>query len=282
MVVVGAAAEPAAATEAPTTTSAAPPVGVVATAAEATTAAPAVVVAAPAAEEEKETTTTTVAAPVVVVAATEPQVKEDGEKTSVTDAEASANVGSADGGSKCFHGSGLVELKGGAMKRISDVSVGDVVKVGSAVYSEVYMFSHKNELEKSSFVNVTTQSGHEILVTPGHYLWSAEGLVDSAEISVGDMVLLGDGGASAVAAVSRVRGVGLYNPQTLQGDIVVNDVKASTFTTALPVSLARVLLAPLQAAYCVTGISVQALESGKIAAALMGMRGWGVELVSRL
>jgi len=62
----------------------------------------------------------------------------------------------------------------------------------------------------------------------------------------------------AVTSVSRVDAAGLYNPQTLHWYIVVDGVRASTFTVAVAPAVPSKLLAPLRAVYRSTGRSVGA------------------------
>ena len=45
------------------------------------------------------------------------------------------------------------------------------------------------------------------------------------------MIELASGASAVVERVSVVSGKGLFNPQTVLGDIVVNNVRASTHTT---------------------------------------------------
>ncbi len=54
---------------------------------------------------------------------------------------------------------------------------------------------------------------------------------------------------AAVVAVSPEVATGLYNPQTLSGDIVVNGIRASTYTAAIAPSLAHVALWPVRMMY---------------------------------
>jgi hypothetical protein len=62
--------------------------------------------------------------------------------------------------------------------------------------------------------------------------------------------------------VSKVLATGLYNPQTLQGDVVVDNVRASTYTTAVEPAFAHAVLTPLRAAYSALGFSTASLEAG--------------------
>lgn len=65
-----------------------------------------------------------------------------------------------------------------------------------------------------------------------------------------------------VTRVTRVRRVGLYNPMTLHGDLIVDGYRVSTFTTDVHPVLATALLAPARAVYVTTGWSTGVLEGG--------------------
>ncbi|GAB0490594.1 hypothetical protein MMPV_001831 [Pyropia vietnamensis] len=65
-----------------------------------------------------------------------------------------------------------------------------------------------------------------------------------------------------VTRVTRVRRVGLYNPMTLHGDLIVDGYRVSTFTTDVHPLLATALLAPARALYYTTGWSTGVLEGG--------------------
>jgi hypothetical protein len=62
--------------------------------------------------------------------------------------------------------------------------------------------------------------------------------------------------------VELVRGVGLYNPQTLHGDIVVDGVRASTYTEAVDPVFAHAVLAPVRAVYRWFGVEVGGMDGG--------------------
>ena len=42
---------------------------------------------------------------------------------------------------------------------------------GKAAFEEVFMFSHQDAQQVSTFASLTTSSGKTISATPGHYLW---------------------------------------------------------------------------------------------------------------
>lgn len=81
-----------------------------------------------------------------------------------------------------------------------------------------------------------------------------ERLSTPSEAGVGDHVELGDGSLDKISLVAKVARRGPYNPQTLSGHIVVNGVKASTYTTAIQQIAAHSFLRPLGALYKIFGM----------------------------
>lgn len=79
---------------------------------------------------------------------------------------------------------------------------------------------------------------------------------------VGDTLELADGSLSRVNGVSVVLDTGLYNPQTAHGDILVNGIRASTFTTAIQPGLAQAALAPLRMLFEKVGVSTSVFNCG--------------------
>eukprot|EP00172_Hildenbrandia_rubra_P003279 Plantae.Rhodophyta-Hildenbrandia_rubra.ctg5039.p1 GENE.Plantae.Rhodophyta-Hildenbrandia_rubra.ctg5039~~Plantae.Rhodophyta-Hildenbrandia_rubra.ctg5039.p1 ORF type:complete len:425 (+),score=59.31 Plantae.Rhodophyta-Hildenbrandia_rubra.ctg5039:145-1419(+) len=149
--------------------------------------------------------------------------------------------------SECFSGDVNVELKDGGLVKMSKLQVGDRVKVGHGEYSTVFMFTHKLPNAVSEFVKISLNSERSLTLTKGHYLYVDGALKAAQAVTTGDYLELGDGRVDAVDSVELVSSKGLYNPQTLQGDIVVNDIRASTYTSAIRPSLAHALLSPLRA-----------------------------------
>lgn len=149
-------------------------------------------------------------------------------------------------GSQCFPSHATIELANGSVLRMDELSVGDFVKVGSGVFSQVFMFTHKLFDVTRTFVHVITASGHSIQLTPGHFIYVNNSLLPARSVRVGDLVQLGNGASMAVSSVTLVQSKGLFNPQTLHGEIVVDGVRASTFTTAVEPSAAHMLLTPLR------------------------------------
>lgn len=164
---------------------------------------------------------------------------------------------------KCFPASAMVELEEGSKIPIGRLAVGDSVKVGVDQFSKVFMFTHKLADVESEYVSIETLSGARIMLTGGHYIYADGALVAAARVAPGAALRLADGSISTVTRIQRVAGKwGLYNPQTMQGDIVVDGVIASTYTTAVAPSVAHAVLAPMRALFERFGLGTRVLESG--------------------
>lgn len=89
----------------------------------------------------------------------------------------------------------------------------------------------------------------ELVVSHGHFVY-ADGMPrPAATISVGMMMEGEDGKMMQVVKMDEVVAKGLYNPQTMDGDIIVQGVRCSTYTTAVKPAAAHALLAPVRAAF---------------------------------
>lgn len=162
----------------------------------------------------------------------------------------------------CFPGTAMVTLEGGLQKQMIDLSIGDRVAVGSGKYSEVFMFTHRLKNEVHQFVEVSTQDGAKVRATEGHFLYVNGKYIGAGEVRVGDVVERENGRRVTVSRVERVMDVGLFNPQTAHGDIVVNGIRASTYTMAVERGFAHAALAPVRAAFARFGFVCGLFESG--------------------
>eukprot|EP00173_Palmaria_palmata_P004811 Plantae.Rhodophyta-Palmaria_palmata.ctg7332.p1 GENE.Plantae.Rhodophyta-Palmaria_palmata.ctg7332~~Plantae.Rhodophyta-Palmaria_palmata.ctg7332.p1 ORF type:complete len:176 (+),score=21.90 Plantae.Rhodophyta-Palmaria_palmata.ctg7332:55-528(+) len=142
---------------------------------------------------------------------------------------------------------------------MSDVRIGDELRVGADAFSPVFMFTHKLSSTPHAFIRVTTPEA-SLALTRGHYLYVNGALAAASTVATGDVVTLASGAAARVTGVASVEGTGLFNPQTVSGDIVVDGVLASTYTTAVEPAFAHAVLAPLRALQAWVGCT--ALESG--------------------
>ncbi len=148
------------------------------------------------------------------------------------------------------------------MKRMAELEIGDRIAVGNGLFSEVFMFTHKLVDVAHEFVSIKTAAGPTIRLTSGHYLPVNGIYVSARDAKVGDMLSLADGTISRVTEIRTVAGTGLYNPQTAHGDIIVDGIRASTYTTAVERNMAHALLAPLRFACDRLGLHATFLEAG--------------------
>lgn len=173
-------------------------------------------------------------------------------KTTAT-ATATATAKSAE----CFPGDAIVTLDSGRHTTLADLRVGDRVAVGSGEFSNVFLFTHAERSGRFRFVRITTASGAVLRATHGHYVpvGAAGDLKAAGAVVIGDIVHLADGSTSPVVAVGAVWATGLYNAQTAHGDIVVDGIRASTYTTAVHPRFAHAALAPLRTVFDYAGMA---------------------------
>lgn len=149
---------------------------------------------------------------------------------------------------KCFPGEAMVELRTGT-KSMNQLEIGDIVYVGNGKYSEVFAFTHKSEDVYHKFLVLKTDSGRELPITNGHYLYINQKLHPARSAMIGKYLSDGNGSKEKILNISVEERKGLYNPQTIQGDIVVNGIVTTTFTEAIDPAAAVVLLSPFRATF---------------------------------
>lgn len=169
------------------------------------------------------------------------------------------------GDAMCFPGEGVVKTVEGRV-RMDELKVGDKVLVGEGVYSEVFLFTHADADRVSPFVSLTTAAGRVLHVSAGHLIYADGALVPAGSVRVGSLLSDAEGNPDAVVAVGEVVKRGLYNPHTLHGDVVVDDIRCSGYTTAVEPAPASAALAPLRALYKWAGVTVRAFARGVRAA----------------
>lgn len=129
------------------------------------------------------------------------------------------------------------------------LKIGDRVRVSSTEYSPVYVFTHRSADESAQlYLRLETHSNLSIVVTSTHVMYVNGRSMAAEQVDAGDF-LLSVSGWQKVRSVQAVPAWGLYNPQTVHGQIVVDDFVASTFTTAISEQLATSLLLPLRALF---------------------------------
>jgi hypothetical protein len=180
---------------------------------------------------------------------------------------------SSNNDSVCFPSHAVVELVDGSCVTMEKLSIGDVVKVGPNAFSKVFMFTHKLRGGVHEFVHLTTSTGVTITLTSGHYIPVDGRLIAASSVTIGSRVQLGNGAVDKIVSIRNVIDAGLYNPQTLDGGIVVNGVVASTYTIAVEPQLAHAILAPFRSLFAFWGVGLTILENGGGILASLAPRG---------
>lgn len=199
---------------------------------------------------------TTVAADATTVVGDDKTTKE-----SLTAKITATETTASDDENTCFPAAATVELEDGSFVRMDALSVGDMVKVGPTEFSRVFMFTHKMADVTQKFVTLSTASGAELSLTAGHFIYANGALVAAKNVQIGDVLTLGNGDSTSVVSVASKTDAGLYNPQTVNGNVIVDSIMSSTYTTAVEPSFAHVVLAPFRM-FQNFGLTFTTLESG--------------------
>ncbi|CAK9808572.1 Tiggy-winkle hedgehog protein, partial [Anthophora quadrimaculata] len=144
----------------------------------------------------------------------------------------------------CFPGRSLVRTEDGSTKRLDQVQLGERIAAldshGDIVYSEVIAFLDRSLTERRQFVQLTTESGRVLTLTPAH-LVPVEGRssVFAGRVQPGDKILVRDP-ADENKVEHRLRWdkvidnrlvleEGIYAPLTTEGTVLIDDVVASCY-----------------------------------------------------
>ena len=138
----------------------------------------------------------------------------------------------------CFASTEQVTLESGLFKAISEVQVGDrvltVTTQGEQVYSDVVYLPHGRNEERTTFAQISTESGRDLKMTMNHYLpagacaLSTLPMVTASQVTAGDCVQTVTG-REQVVSVSKVEGKGIYTIIAMEELIVVNGIVATPY-----------------------------------------------------
>ncbi|XP_037717997.1 protein hedgehog [Drosophila subpulchrella] len=161
----------------------------------------------------------------------------------------------------CFTPESTALLESGVQKPLGELSIGDRVLSmaanGQAVFSEVILFMDRNLEQMQNFVELHTDGGAVLTVTPAHLVsvWQpehqdltfvfADRVVEQNQVLVRD-AKTGELRPQRVVRVGSVRSKGVVAPLTREGTIVVNSVAASCYAVINSQSLAHWGLAPMR------------------------------------
>ena len=122
------------------------------------------------------------------------------------------------------------------------------------------MFTHKSS-QAAQYLTFRLDNAHEISLTPDHYILvnasssphvslGTSKIVEAADVAIGDKLITTDHAQlvwGKVLSISKQLQPGLYNPHTLSGTILVNNIAALTFPNTLPPSITAHTLATFPA-----------------------------------
>lgn len=151
--------------------------------------------------------------------------------------------GSSSSSSSCFSAQSTLQLESGELIAISDASVGDMVLVSSidgqsTSFKSIVSVPHDKNSIESTFLEITTQTGKTLQVTPDHLVMGGKcssteksALLLASSLTVSDCVHTVNGQEEIVSIKSFVS-QGVYTVVTESADdlLVVNQVIASPFS----------------------------------------------------
>lgn len=161
---------------------------------------------------------------------------------------------SSDGERACFPAKANVRTMTRGIVDISDVRVGEFVSGGKGTWTRAIGFSHRDRFARVKMVEISARSGQRVRASEGHYMYTWRGLTAAGDVTTADWIRVENGTMERVSSVKRVADTGLVNLQTVSGDVVVDGVWASTYTTAVRTEIAHAALAPLRALMEVVGM----------------------------
>eukprot|EP00186_Timspurckia_oligopyrenoides_P000310 CAMPEP_0182451058 /NCGR_PEP_ID=MMETSP1172-20130603/43508_1 /TAXON_ID=708627 /ORGANISM="Timspurckia oligopyrenoides, Strain CCMP3278" /LENGTH=591 /DNA_ID=CAMNT_0024648793 /DNA_START=2007 /DNA_END=3782 /DNA_ORIENTATION=- len=161
--------------------------------------------------------------------------------------------------SGCFPESARVTLMDGSSVSMKELRLGDRVLISSnpPKFSEVYAWGHRDSTAYSQFCEISYSSQQHgrasIRLTPRHYMRikrNSRLMYATAEtLRTKDEIVMFDESTALVLSNKRIQDIGLYNPHTLDGDLVVDGVRVSSYTASLSPHLSHLLLWPLRILY---------------------------------
>ncbi|CAN8072174.1 unnamed protein product [Agarophyton chilense] len=175
---------------------------------------------------------------------------------------------------QCFPGNSNVEVENIGTVRMNQLESGHKVAQMSGDSSEVFSFTHKLGSGVFRFKKLCSVEKC-VTASPGHYIFSKDKLVAAGSVRIGDYLQMGNGSLVRVSSVENVWRRGLYNPQTVSGELVVDGFRVSSYTMAVRPNVAQTLLAPLRAAYRVLGTDITGGTLANIGAPWIGAAALG-------
>ena len=152
---------------------------------------------------------------------------------------------------QCFPASAIVTTGGNKNRIMRDLDIGDSVWTPSSSNSTIFapspilFYTHRLSQGVFSFVRLRTISNESVTLTSGHYVHTTNGLKPANEVTIKDSLLRYTGKRlqkEPVISIEEKLDVGLYNPQSASGNMIVDGFLVSCYTTALHPTLAHILV----------------------------------------
>lgn len=128
----------------------------------------------------------------------------------------------------CFSEMATVQVQGASEPvSMADLSVGDFVLSNDGSYQQVYAWGHKSADQKATFVQLYTNSEEPLELTGEHLVYVAgkTNPVRADSVQTGDVLEPN----AEVRKIQQIQRKGVYTPLTTTGQIVVNNIHASSY-----------------------------------------------------
>lgn len=132
-----------------------------------------------------------------------------------------------DGGFICFPGSSVVEEQARGLISMDELRIGDSVRAGRGRFSKVHGFYHLERDAVAGYLQFGFANKEGPLEMSEKHMVFANGVaVPAGDVRVGDKL-----GEAVVKSIQAVKRRGIYAPATFSGDIVVDGILASTYSS---------------------------------------------------
>ena len=115
---------------------------------------------------------------------------------------------------------------------MKDLSIGQSLMTldeeGSPRETTFLGWLHRDTNLKAEFLEITTDNGYKITLTPGHIIMVNSGMKLASQVTLGDQLVTKTGPA-VVVTIERMVTTGLYSPLTTTSTVLVNGVLCSCF-----------------------------------------------------
>ena len=100
---------------------------------------------------------------------------------------------------------------------------------GSPAVTTFLGWLHKDTNLEAEFLEITTEDGHKITLTPTHIIMVNSEMKLASQVVVGDLLTDRTGAPTAVISITKLVTKGVYSPLTMSSTILVNNILASCF-----------------------------------------------------